>query len=266
MEAIKKLALTLNKCAPMSGSPRKENLWGRCWIQGRKKRWVTLARDAAQNAVANIWFNSLCSLRTAVYPPSTSGWDWLLACSPAPCEPSNELAGLPSAGTDRGTRVCTGRVRGAQQTAATSVNLWTRRTAGGAGLQQLGYLLQMLSLMKILHNNRKSFLSLLTFRRMRSLIINFPWQSTPFFCKNGIPVRAQCCLVYISSCFSSASQNMLIYFYEASWKLHCSNLFYVLIWKKDQYITWPSLQLYYICYHLLNGLILSSFASKVVLT
>lgn len=36
--------------------------------------------------------------------------------------------------------------------------------------------------------------------------------------------------------------------------------------RKNQEITWPSLQLYYICYHLLNGLILSPFASKIMLT
>lgn len=66
MEAIKKLALTLNKCAPMSGSSRKENLWGRCWIQGRKKSWIALARDAAQDAVAKICLKSLCSFRTGI--------------------------------------------------------------------------------------------------------------------------------------------------------------------------------------------------------
>lgn len=66
IETIKKLALTLNKCAHMSGSPRKENLWDRCWIQGRKKSWIALAGDAAQDAAANIWFNSLCSFRTRI--------------------------------------------------------------------------------------------------------------------------------------------------------------------------------------------------------
>lgn len=66
MEAIKKLALTLNKCAPMSGSSRKENLWGRCWIQGRKKSWIALARDAAQDAVAKICLKSLWSFRTGM--------------------------------------------------------------------------------------------------------------------------------------------------------------------------------------------------------
>lgn len=66
IETIKKLALTLNKCAHMSGSPRKENLWDRCWIQGRKKSWIALARDAAQDTVANIWFDSLCSFRTRI--------------------------------------------------------------------------------------------------------------------------------------------------------------------------------------------------------
>lgn len=110
-----------------------------------------------------------------------------------------------------------------------------RKTAGGAALQQVGYLVHVLSLMKILHSNRKS----LTFQRMRSLTINFPWQSALFFCKNGILLRAQCCLVYISSCFNCALQNMLIYLYEASWKLYCLNLFYVLIWKKNKKLLGP---------------------------
>lgn len=241
MEAIKKLALTLNKCAPMSGSPRKENLWGRCWIQGRKKSWVTLFRDAAQDAVANIWFNSLCSFRTTILPAPTSGLGWLLVCSTGPAKASTWAHRAPRVqGTNWATCVCINIVWGAQQSTINSVNLWKRKTAEGAILQQVSHPLHMLSLMKILHNNKKSFISPLTFQRMRSLIINFPWQSTPFFWKNGIPVRAQSCLVYISSSFNSALQNMLIY--EASWKFYCSNLFYGLIWKKKSihYLVLPS--------------------------
>lgn len=137
------------------------------------------------------------------------------------------------------TRVCINIGGAAQQRTIHSVHSYTRKTAGGAVLQQVGYLVYVLSLMKILHSNRKSFIAPLTFQRMRSLTINLPWQSTPFFCKNGIPLTAQCCLVYIFSCFNSPLQNMLIYLYEASWKLYCLNLFYVLIWKKN-YLALPS--------------------------
>lgn len=100
MEAIKKLALTLNKCAPLSGRPRKENLWGRCWIQGRKKGWIALARVAAQDAVANIWLNSLCSFRTRIRPPPTSGSDWLLVCPTASPKPSVSSQGPWVLGTN----------------------------------------------------------------------------------------------------------------------------------------------------------------------
>lgn len=81
---------------------------------------------------------------------------------------------------------------------------------------QVGYLLHILSSLKLLHKNRKSFISPLIFQKIKAFINKLLCLSMPFFCKNGIPAIAHVGHLIYVSCFNSALQKMLIYFYEAS--------------------------------------------------